>query len=158
MKGSIMHMSHFRRNGFLEKHGFNLLTGEACGVGMRILTDVKNREAARQLLDFIGVPALQLAENWNSGSEFSVMLPYCILDDFAVWLALMKVGCHQVILCDNGDICGWQPGDEDWPTEGEWEQHLNDLTHFEHKFRRYTFKSGPRAGSRMVHAMTGRTV
>ena len=71
----------YRSGDDLKEFGFNLLTGEACGIGMRILTDL-TEEGCAIWREFTRSEAA--ADNWNSGGVKSIMLPRSILED--LWL------------------------------------------------------------------------
>lgn len=73
-------MKSFDKGSQLEEFGITCLTGEACGVGLRVLCDVT--EEGRDLLrEFFRMSVV--AESWNGGVG-SVMLPYSCLED--LWL------------------------------------------------------------------------
>jgi len=84
----------------LEKYGFSLLTGEACGLGLRILCDVS--DAGRRL--FIKAFGLshetKLADPWNSyvGGARSVGSVMLGPDDYMTIgiFALLGAGCRTV--------------------------------------------------------------
>lgn len=89
----------------MEQFGIHILTGEACGAGLRVLCDLDKRGKAL-IADFFGFDPSVLAENWNSGGERSIMLPYSILHDLAVF-ALLRWGCPLVVsFQDRTDIHG----------------------------------------------------
>jgi hypothetical protein len=82
----------------LRPYGVVFLTGEACGLMMRLLFDVT--EKGRQVLArTLGIPGLKLAEPWNRGSEAdphvgSIMLTQEMLVPVAVF-ALLESGCTE---------------------------------------------------------------
>lgn len=96
--------------GDLRPYGINCLTGEACGLGYRILCDVN--AAGRDLITgALGLKALELRRPWNSGEGVvgCVMLPYEMLTPLAVF-AMLAVGCTEVAICEDG-VRGLEPGD-----------------------------------------------
>src|SRR5437867_11962011 len=94
-------MKTIRNYDELRPYGLNCLTGEACGLGMRLLFDVTDK--GRELLKtFFGVCDLSLPSNWNSGANGSIMLPHEVARPLMVF-ALLKGGCVEV----------W----EDWDTK-----------------------------------------
>ena len=100
--------------GDLAAYGIDPLTGEACGLGYRILCDVTER--GRHLLSkAFGVPRLALPDSWNRGSAAdphvgSVMLAFEMLVPLAVF-ALLESGCTEVWLVRDGGVIGIEPAD-----------------------------------------------
>ena len=133
----------------LRRYGINPLTGEACPFGLRILTDLTER-GRRIVLDMLGTDTT-LARNWNSGSEFSIMLPRSLFQDVYIW-CLISEGIDEIIVSDEG-VCGRTAGDSD----DDWEGYYNALKHFNKNPRRIWPVGGPRRGTRMVHAMSERS-
>lgn len=94
----------------LRPFGFNLLTGEACRVGARILTDV-DEKARATIVDLLGLPYdAKLSENWNSGSIGSVMIPYHWFPMIYVW-ALLNDGARVVVTLRSGKAIGYYADD-----------------------------------------------
>jgi hypothetical protein len=134
----------------LRRYGINPLTGEACPFGLRVLTDLTER-GRRIVLDMLGTDFITLNRNWNSGSEFSVMIPRSLFQDVYVW-CLISEGIDEIIVSEEG-VCGRTAGDSD----DDWEGYYKALQHFDKKPRRISPVGGPRRGTRMVHAMTDRS-
>src|SRR4051794_13644487 len=101
----------------LTPFGIEPLTGEACGLGYRILCDV-TAQGKKVLEKCLGVLDLRMPENWNRGtteapSIGSVMLVPQLLIPIGIF-ALLESGCTEVWLYRNGGMLGVEPGD---PTE-----------------------------------------
>src|SRR5437868_5108275 len=93
----------------LRPYGIDALTGEACGLGFRILCDVS--EKGRQILaKAFGIPSLTLPASWNPGSKDdphtgSIMLAQEMLVPIAIF-ALLEGGCTEVWLVRDGGVIG----------------------------------------------------
>jgi hypothetical protein len=105
----------------LEKFGIVPLTGEACGLSMRLLCDITAR-GKRILQTLFGLQdlavTLTLRPAWNgsvirlTGGEapeekatHSVMLPADLLRTLAVF-CLVDAGCEEIYLADGKPTCG----------------------------------------------------
>ena len=91
----------------LERYGIELLTGEACGLSYRLLCDV-TEQGRKILAKCLGIPNLNLAENWNRGRAEdphvgSIMLTHEMLTPLAVF-ALLESGCKEVYLVNNSVV------------------------------------------------------
>jgi hypothetical protein len=133
----------------LRRYGINPLTGEACPFGLRVLTDLTER-GRRILLDMLGAECT-LRANWNSGSEFSMMIPRSMFQDLYVW-CLISDGIDEAIVSEEG-VCGRTAGD----TDEDWTEFYDNLQHFDKHPRRISPVGGPRRGTRMVHTMSDRS-
>jgi hypothetical protein len=134
----------------LRPFGIDALTGEACGLGYRILCDVT--EAGRQVVGkMLGVPNLQLAMPWNSGSKTDPHVGSLMVSpEFVVPLAvfcLLENGCKVVLLARDNTVHGFK--DEAGETEARVVQVL-------HGGIQRAFRYGGTAGDRNVHQFTGR--
>ena len=126
----------------LRKHGINCLTGEACGLGMRLLCDL-TEQGVETIKAFFGAD-LQLAENWNSGGVASCMLPRSILKDLAAF-CLIREGAEIVVdLTDS--VCA-----TDSETLERWREECP-----EHVGRVYYRSGNACGGTRNRHQMSGR--
>jgi hypothetical protein len=134
----------------LRRYGINPLTGEACPFGLRVLCDL-NELGRRIVLDLLGTDYITLNRNWNSGSEFSIMIPRSLFTDLYVW-CLISEGIDDIIVSDEG-VCGRTAGDSD----DDWQGYYQTLQHFKKNPRRISAVAGPREGTRMVHVMSGRS-
>ena len=132
----------------LRRYGISPLTGEACTFGLRVLTDLTER-GRRIVLDMLGAECT-LRPNWNSGSEFSMMIPRSLFKDLYVW-CLVSEGIDEIIVSEEG-VCG-RTND----TDEDWTELYENLVHFEKSPRRIWPVGGPRRGTRMVHAMSDRS-
>jgi hypothetical protein len=144
----------------LQKYGIEWLTGEACGLGYRILCDV-NKNGKHVLEKCLGVPNIELAENWNTRSSIgehigSIMLAPDMLKPLAIF-ALLEYGCREVLFDEeSGSVYGveardtpecveeWKSIHAGWHKEGEPRKSM----------RRYAYAGT--AGDRNVHMMSGR--
>src|SRR5690348_15044203 len=89
----------------LRAFGISPLTGEACRVGARILSDV-TEQGRKTVLDLLGLPPdTKLAEAWNSGGVGSVMIPYDLFPQLRVWCLLLD-GARVVIVTTSGEAIG----------------------------------------------------
>lgn len=135
----------------LEGYGFKPLTGEACNLSMRILTDMTD-QACGIFCECYGLRTTDyramFEENWNSGSIASVMLPPDAWKSLGVF-ALLGAGCQTVIQTEGGVLTGTTDAafsQDEWPSC------------YGKVIRIYRAASHPHAGTRNVHAFTGRTV
>jgi hypothetical protein len=135
----------------LAAYGIEPLTGEACGLGYRILCDVT--EKGRNVLSkAFGIPTLVLAENWNRGSPQDphvgcVMLAHEMLTSLAIF-ALLESGCKEVWLVRDGGVIGIEL--EDLPDMIDANRRLIG----ERLVRTLAYRGT--AGDRNVHMMSGR--
>lgn len=137
----------------LAPFGFSCLTGEACGLGYRILFDVtdKGRKAVGKCL---GIPDLRLGEAWNSGdpadpSVGSIMLSREMLVPMGIF-ALLEGGCTEVWQFQNGFLLGVEPSDP--PEQVAAAAKIGEPE----RVRTYGYRGT--AGDRNVHMMSGRVV
>jgi hypothetical protein len=84
----------------LEEYGIDVLTGEACGIGIRVLCQVD--PSGKELLDsFLGVQ-IEMSGLWNSAGSTpeapigSLMLPRRLYKDIAIY-ALLRDGYHVAV-------------------------------------------------------------
>lgn len=139
----------------LERYGINPLTGEACRVGRRILTDLSARGIC-VVGDLLGIDHRQFPENWNSKvngepAVASFMLPYSMIRDLMVW-CLIQDGCTAIIETDEDYIYGREESDD----PQQWDELVAHCRKYRRHVRTITLKDGPSLGTRMVHAMSGR--
>ena len=135
----------------LRLYGINPLTGEACPFGQRVLCDLTPR-GKKIVFDLLGIPpTIPLSENWNSGSSFSMMIPRSLLaHDVPIWCLIVS-GCDDIIVSRDG-ICGREVDD----TDEDWANYYQLLVEWDKQPHRVRSTSGPRQGTRMIHAMSGR--
>jgi hypothetical protein len=133
--------------------GVRPLTGEACGLGIRVLCDFTAK--GKQLLDEI----MNFSSNWNSGSETDPHVGSVMLDPdwwpiLAVF-ALLKEGNKEVFVATRDQEGHFQvrvaaAGAEDGYVE-EWKSFMT-----ERGWDIRTYKTSGTAGFRNRHEMTGR--
>lgn len=108
----------------LTPFGIKPLTGEACGLGYRLLCDVT--EQGRLLLaKLFGTPDFTLAPPWNRGTPEhphigSILLTWEMVLPLGVF-ALLENGCSEVFLRDRS-VVGLQPDEQPAVVE-QWQQH-----------------------------------
>jgi len=135
----------------LSRHGIVPLTGEACGLMLRILCDV-TAHGKKILEKALDVADLRLHENWNQGTDGnphvgSIMLSREFLPFLGVF-ALLEAGCPEVWLTKSNALVGIERADEQEEVERFKRFHADDLA------RRFAY-SGT-AGDRNEHVMSGR--
>ena len=72
----------------LEEYGIHRLTGEACGIGLRILCDLDPNGVA-MLQEFLSIDLGDRNNSWNHQGKAgwkSIMLPYSIFADLMVYV------------------------------------------------------------------------
>ena len=140
----------------LERYGINLLTGEACRVGRRVLTDLSARGACI-VGDLLGIDHKQFHDNWNSRvrdqpAVASFMLPYSMIRELMAW-CLIHDGCTAIIETDDEYVYGREESDD----PQQWQELVDHCRKYRKHIRTITLKEGPSRGTRMVHAMSGRS-
>ena len=78
----------------LEQFGVLPLTGEACGVGMRMLCDL-TQEGVDLIREFMRVEPT--ADAWNSKGIKSIMLPRALFQDLWIF-AMIRAGVDNVFM------------------------------------------------------------
>ncbi len=140
-------ISSFRE---LEPFGLIILTGEACGLGYRILFDVT--AAGKKVVEkCFGIPNMTFAEAWNRGTAEtphvgSIMLSQEMLVPLAVF-ACLENGCTEASRMDDF-VIGIEAGD---PADKAVQ--MEQLYRVQ-RVRRFRYAGT--AGDRNVHQMTGR--
>lgn len=134
----------------LVHYGIDPLTGEACGLGYRILCDV-TRAGKRALARCLGLPDIVLPAAWNSGlADDPHVGSFLLAPELFVPLAvfcLLEAGCEVVYLTQRGCVVGVQAGFD--------EKDLQVASVLGGGLAR-SFRSGGTAGDRNVHEMSGR--
>ena len=136
----------------IEAYGIELLTGEACGLGYRLLCDVTER-GRKTLEKCLGMTNLVLPESWNRGKPEdphvgSVLLVREMLQPIAVF-ALLEAGCKEVYLVGDS-VVGMEESDPPGTIEDVKRWAKVDYA------RRLAYEGT--AGDRNVHQMSGRIV
>ena len=145
-------MKSFNCVGEMDQFGLQCLTGEACGLGMRLLFDVT--EPGRKLLEkFFGVNQLILPQDWNGGEAVgSIMLAADQCTPIAI-MGMLEQGCIEVWQqFENNERTGFLFGLEN---EEELKLAGENMTCWPNVTYRH-WKYHGTAGSRNVHAMSGR--
>ena len=102
-------MRHYDSWNDLEQLGINYLTGEACGLMMRVLCDVN--ETGRKTVEAFFRCKLGDNSNWNGQVDgepavASVMLPRSIFAELAAFAHVEQTGCPARIEIRNGEARG----------------------------------------------------
>jgi len=159
-------MKSITKWGDLEEFGINALTGEADRTGTRILCDLTDTGKSL-VFELLGIPlsVTGLAANYNSRSKYSMMLPYNLFKDLAVFALLFgKYECPEVLyvseqtFVDQGFTKDFEiTGRETSDTSEEWKEHLDFLTKLKIQHRLIRVRTEqPGVGSRATHHFTGR--
>lgn len=150
----------------LAQFGIQPLTGESCALGLRSLCDVT--EKGKDLLTAFFGGNINFVEgtNWNSGANYSVMLPYSIFQDLAVYAVLTacpfgsSARCSRAAILD-GTIAGYT--DKEWESYAEVyiaasnQMRIKDPKTYGQPIRIFSLQKDS-VGGRNVHQMSGRVV
>jgi hypothetical protein len=137
----------------LDAYGIDALTGEACGLGYRILCDL-TENGRKVLAKVFGVPQFAITPPWNSGTKSdphigSVLLAHEMLVPLAV-IALLDNGCKEVWLVRDGGVIGIEPDDSADMIEAN--RHLVG----DRLLRTLAYRGTAAGGDRNTHVMSGR--
>ena len=139
----------------LEQYGILPLTGEACGLSMRLLCDL-TPEGVEAMSEFLGA-RIATGNNWNSsdGQIASIMMPRGIFHELAAYL-LIREG-YDVALSVNyrcNSFSSYFVGGLD---DAEWAEMRDraDKT-WPSSYRVYYRSTAPGNGLRNQHMMSGR--
>ncbi len=132
----------------LKEYGIRYLTGEACGMSMRLLCDVTSR--GRGLIEGFLSAKLVDGSNWNGGSAddphvASVMLTRAVFNDLAAYILVFtsdRRGETNVAAFKDGGALEYIPSASGLP--------VSMLG------RHYARSTAPGTGLRNQHAMSGR--
>lgn len=137
--------------------GFDLLTGEACGIGIRGLFDVTD-EAKKTLYGFFGLTSLDgFADAWNSrdGATGSILLPYSLLHPLATYCLLVQkkwplvlTVSHRAKSYTSDFVMGL--------TDKDWLEMANRADHLWPKSYNLYYNHATSNEGRNVHHFTGR--
>jgi hypothetical protein len=134
----------------LAEYGVDPLTGEACGLGYRVLCDVTAR-GKRALARCLGLPDISLPPAWNSGTASDPHVgSFLMAPETFVPLAvfcLLEAGFEAVYLSQRGQVVGVRAGAD--------ETDLKVASVLGGGFVR-SFRPGGTAGDRNVHEMSCR--
>jgi hypothetical protein len=133
----------------LKQYGIISLTGEACGLSIRLLCDVtpKGRKYLEEF--FGGHIKIETGSEWNhsEGQDASIMLPYGMFCEFASFL-LIKAGFEVAVVTSEGSVQGMSH---------EMLKEYEGLSASLFKPRRIVKSTGTATGgTRNVHVMSGR--
>jgi len=142
MGTNYKYVSAWERDKYLRQHGVELLTGEACGLGMRILCDL-SESAALHIGAMLG-GAVPSAPNWNSGAAKSMLIPRSLLPDIVVYFMLALEGYEVAQVTEDGAVMGM--------SMDLWKQEYRDKPRTHAYFRDGTARSG----LRNLHEASGR--
>jgi hypothetical protein len=102
-----MSIKSYRGTDDLEEFGINPLTGEACGLSMRILCDL-TQKGVNLWQEF--TRSTPTAEPWNRHGVKSVMIPTCMFED--LWIFAQVRENKAIAVLKGGYPFGkknWQP-------------------------------------------------
>jgi hypothetical protein len=130
----------------LEHFGIIMLTGESCGLGMRLLCDLNTR-GVLIINEFLGGNVtFKKDSNWNNGAVASILLPRSILQDLAAFCLLKEN--KIVVVCPGGDVVGMDEKEFEW---------RNQVTGWRESLLHVYQKHGTASdGMRNQHRFTGR--
>lgn len=139
----------------LEEYGIISLTGEACGLSMRLLCDL-TPEGVSAIEEFLGI-RIRTGNNWNSreGQVASIMLPHGIFHELAAFL-LVREG-YEVVYSVNYRGDGHSSHFVGTSTMEDWEEQRDRIFRvYPSGVRVYTASTAPGTGLRNQHMMSGR--
>ena len=142
-----------------EDLGVNILTSEACGLGMRLLCNLSS-EAFNSYKSFIGMPDIlpnkSFNQTWDDGS--SIMLTRHSVIELLVYLLCEK---YQTVIYvpyqnQNGyyvNECAYVTND---PVDPEYQDHLDRMNEFKWSYHIYEHSTHPGNGMRNLHHFSGK--
>jgi len=139
----------------LRRYGVDMLTGEACGLSYRLLSDVT--EKGKHIIQIaLGIANLDLHDSWNHGDPKephvgSLMVVPELLVPLGVF-ALLENGCREVFRTKSDGLLGIEPADDPQRVEAIKRFHAGN----DNLVRRYAYAGT--AGDRNRHEMSGRIV
>lgn len=149
----------------LRPFGIDVLTGESCAHGLRMLCDLTD-EGKLIVIKALGLGSAGFEPAWNSKGTGSIMLHYGMLEILSIY-AMLTAGYERIFVCGQG-VAGASSGkaaeyydmairDQRWAVE-HYEKNKQELP------RGYRWYGGVIriltncAADRNVHQMTGRSV
>lgn len=147
----------------LSQFGINVLTGEACAYGLRVLCDL-TEDGAELVSAFLGglragsagaTGDYPFQRNWNSGASYSVMLTRSLLFNELVVFALFRAGCVRVVIGPDNGVAGIFAHER---KALAFYQELRGDAERSREYRFYSAGSMPGVDGRATHAFSGRTV
>jgi len=139
----------------LEQYGILPLTGEACGLSMRLLCDLT--PAGVQIMnEFLGVQ-IATGTNWNSrdGQVASIMIPRGLLHELAAFVLIR--GGHDIALIVNYRCAGYRSSFVGGMSTEDWDAMRDSADkRWPGSYRVYYRSTAPGTGLRNQHMMSGR--
>lgn len=148
-------MKSVRNADDLKRYGFDCLTGEACGLNLRLLFDV-TAEGKSLLETVLGVREITLLQDWNGGDAVgSCLLTREMITTVAIFGMLFRDNCIEVWQ----EVTNDTPSGEVFGIENEEELALAidcNLARVGAAWRRFKRSPYPGSGDRNLHAVSGR--
>ena len=141
---------------FLREYGFNILTGEGCGLGMRLTTDL-DEQAIGILEEFLCVN-VRRGSSWNASGENtgSWMMPRNLVDDLVAYI-LAVVEQYPVVAIVNYNDGSLYANYVSGFSDGEWPNYHDKLNRFfPGGWFAYYLTGTTRNGARNQHVFSGR--
>lgn len=93
-----------------ELMGVNILTGESCAYGMRLLCDL-NEDGVALVTSWLGIASTGLRGSWNTQvagkpATASIMLSRHALNDLIKYFLVHVKGCRVIVVRDETSITG----------------------------------------------------
>jgi len=132
----------------LERLGIDILTGEACGLSMRLLCDL-SLAGADLLTEFLGGCVPQ-APAWN-GPHKSAMLSRSVLAELLTYALCTRAGYAVVLRCNDNQRNGWLC----FATQGHYTDWRAEHLAWDY-VRRYSAEGTASGGARNEHVFSGR--
>jgi hypothetical protein len=156
-------MLHVNNTRDLQQFGINVLTGEACSYGLRLLCDLTQVGVDLVSSFFGGLShspenerrGYPFPQNWNSGAIASVMLPRSILFSELAIFAMFRAGCSLVVVSPGGSITGVKPHEKEALALY---QQLRTESQSANDYVFYTNRALQSVHGRNEHQFSGRTV
>ncbi len=138
----------------LEEYGFELLTGEACGISQRLLIDL-TQQGLDYLREFLSMK-IEPGNNWNHGrgAIASVMLPDSMWRELAIYI-LAQTYERVVSVAYSGQ--GYRSSFVRGMSADTWEECQESYQlRYPNSYRVYWSSGTARGGMRNRHEMSGR--
>jgi len=151
----------------LRDYGFDILTGEACGIGIRLLVDLSPR-AVSIMEELLSVKMTDDNNSWNHQGKAgwkSIMIPRNMIDDLLVYVLAREYPYVVKVDWDVPQVARahYCEGIPDKQTLELWKDaadlvyvSLDELGHTLHHWRMYYAAGTVRNGTRNQHVMSGR--
>lgn len=93
----------------LRSYGIDILTGEACAYGYRVLCDVT--KAGVTLFNSVFDMQSSLRPGWNDQDSYSIMMPRSMFQPLAIFALFTVDNCSQVFVTYDGVVYGIEASD-----------------------------------------------